>query len=513
MKKDYIKFRHNCIYVFFMFITFVPFTLLSLWNLDHIRTERISTFNENLTRFTHNTTTENIQRQIDDIELVFTILTSRLSPAGVNRYIKNADGMIGIMISSMVPSLPFFNAAILSDVEGNYVIYPPVTLNNYDVLTSPWYPDIKHQSGVYYSKPYDNVTLDKYHDTVRPTITVSKNLFNTEMNRYGNIAFDLDLESMSKPLNSIIAPFGGRFMVAANDGTVIMCSNAKANVNMSVPLEWITRSIEDEGHFYDEKLHQYIFYNTFSNPSWTTFTVVDKARYDMWVDEIPHSLIYMIIISLTVYLGLLFIAHFYIRDLIRSLYLLSSGIDYNDKNRDFENLYENIRKKNKALNDAVRVSTEDALMNIGNRRKLDDKLECMIKENKSFWLAIIDLDNFKSINDIYGHDVGDSVLKYIASIGKSIMEENHASLYRFGGEELMVLFSGSDFDTYMNALEAWRIVVAQRQWREKNLRVTFSCGFAEYQPGDTGQGLLKRADLALYQAKSAGKNRIVCTSS
>lgn len=509
MKTDRVKLKQNGIYVLLMCITLLPFTILSLWNLNHIKEERIRAFNESLTRFTHNTTTENINRQIEDIEMVFTILTGRLTPGGVREYIKKNNDMVGTIISSMVSSLPFFNAAILSDVEGDYIIYPPVRLNNYDVLTRPWYPDIKQHSETYYSEPYKDGLTETHRNSVMRTITVSKNLFDEEMNKYGNIAFDLDLKSMSKTLNSIIAPFEGRFMVATNNGTVIMRSNAKDNLNMAVPHEWITRSVEDEGHFYDEKSRQYIFYKTFSNPSWTTFTVVDKARYDSWVDEVPHSLIYMMIISFAIYLVLIFIARFYVRDLIRSLYLLSNGIDYNEKSKDFENLYENIKKKNSDLKEAFRNATEDTLMHIGNRRKLDEQLDHMIKEGHTFWLAIIDLDNFKMINDTYGHDVGDSVLQYVGKTGKSLLDEKHASLYRFGGEELIVLFNGSDVDTYLEALETWRIVVSRRQWREKNLRVTFSCGMAEHHPGETGQAVLKRADQALYQAKSAGKNQIL----
>ncbi|MBZ0059527.1 MULTISPECIES: sensor domain-containing diguanylate cyclase [unclassified Leclercia] len=512
MKTGRIKLKQNGIYFLFMLITFVPFAILMLWNLNHIKDERTRIFNENLSRFTHNTTTKCINRQIDDIELVLTIISNRLSPTGLHNYIDSNKGMVGTILSSVVPSLPFFNAAILSDVEGNYAIYPSFELKNSHIQQIPLYPDINLHHRVYFSEPYNFVFSEKHHDIVKQTITVSKNLFDIEMNRYGNIAFNLDLQSMSKTLNSIIAPFEGRYIVVANNGTVIMTSSGKDDEVMSVPREWITKSIGKEGRFYDNKLHQYVFYKTLTNPSWKSFTVVDEARYDKWVNEIPYSLIYMVIISLTIYLVLIFVAHFYVRDLMRTLYMLSNGIDYNEKKKDFENLYENIKKRNRDLNDAYHISTEDPLMKIGNRRKFDEKLECMIKESNTFWLAIIDLDNFKTINDTYGHDVGDSVLHYMGKTGKSIMDENHASLYRFGGEELVVLFKGNDIETYLEALETWRLVVAQRQWREKNLQVTFSCGIAVFKPDDTGQSLLKRADLALYQAKSAGKNRIIRAS-
>lgn len=509
MKINRLKIKPNCIYVCFMLITFVPFAILSLWNLKHIKDERIHAFNESLTRFTHNTTTENIDRQIEDIKLVFMLLSSRISPAVLHKYITTPDAMMSNIISSMVPSLSFFNAAILSDMEGRYVTYPPMQLDGYNVLTRPWYPDIKQHGGIFYSEPYEDGIMAKYRTSTSQVITVSKNLFDEEMSKYGNIAFDLDLKAMSKALNSIIVPFEGRFMVAASNGTVIMISNTKDNVNVSIPREWITQSIGQEGHFYDEKSRQYVFYKTFPNPSWTSFTVVGKAHYDAWVEEVPHSLIYMIMISVTVYLVLILVARFYVRDLIGNLYLLSNGIDYNEKKKDFENLYENIKKKNKDLSEASRLSTEDALMGIGNRRKLDEELERMAKGNSPFWLAIIDLDNFKIINDTYGHDVGDRVLQFVSKTGTAILDTNYASLYRFGGEELVVLFKGSDSDTYLDALNTWRVMVGQRQWRETNLRVTFSCGIAEYQPGDTIQSVLKKADDALYQAKSVGKNRIL----
>lgn len=101
-------------------------------------------------------------------------------------------------------------------------------------------------------------------------------------------------------------------------------------------------------------------------------------------------------------------------------------------------------------------------------------------KNQSFYLAIIDIDDFKKINDTYGHDAGDNVLRTVSKIGSQVMGNEH-NIYRFGGEELCVIYSGEDYDFFYQLIDTWLKMVSMRVWREPDLRVTFSAGIAKIQ--------------------------------
>ena len=162
------------------------------------------------------------------------------------------------------------------------------------------------------------------------------------------------------------------------------------------------------------------------------------------------------------------------------------------------------------ISDKMQAETEkslrDALTGLYNRRHLEEVLATLHKENSQYTLAIIDIDNFKKINDTYGHPIGDAVLKRTAQLGSQLLEEQ-ATLCRFGGEELVAIFEQTDIANAQKLMEQWRISMGQQDWREKGLSVSFSGGIAE-SLNDAPDSVMARADAALYQAKQAGKNRL-----
>lgn len=487
-------------------VMLIPFMLVSIWSFDHIRKGNIETFDTNLMRFTHNTAMESVNRQLEEIGLVFQILNSRMTHEGARIFINEEHGTPHSIIASIVNTLSFFDAAIVSDIEGNYRTYPGIKKDDYFPLQRPWYPTIKHQKGIHYSEPYSDV-LALSNDLEGRAITVSMNLFDEELQKYGNIAFDLDMDTMSSTLKNVVVPFDGKFLVAAKDGSIIMSENTNKIFHKAVPLKWIDNATNVEGEFYDEESNSYIFYHSFSAPYWIAFTIVDGEKYEEFINKAPQTLIFIISICLIIYIVLICLCRVYIREIIGRLYMGVHGISYDGQTQDLEKIYKNIKNSQVELKEVRRLSCEDALTGIGTRRKFDDRMAELINSETPFYLAILDLDNFKKINDTFGHAVGDSVLKYVSKAGKAIVEPEY-DIYRFGGEELVVLFPGGEYHLYFDLLETWRATICQRQWRETTLKVSFSCGIARWKMGETSQEIITKADKALYEAKRAGKNAI-----
>lgn len=168
----------------------------------------------------------------------------------------------------------------------------------------------------------------------------------------------------------------------------------------------------------------------------------------------------------------------------------------------------------------------DELTQIANRRAL---LRDVRNMGSHYSLAMVDVDHFKKINDNYGHDVGDQVLKAVASKLRKVAGGGKA--YRYGGEEFCLLFRGRQSPQVLNFLEDLRCTVADYDMatrdkksrprlqktgerkrgasrREGNIRVTVSMGVADSEDALHFEGVLKAADSAMYRAKEGGRNQI-----
>ena len=150
----------------------------------------------------------------------------------------------------------------------------------------------------------------------------------------------------------------------------------------------------------------------------------------------------------------------------------------------------------------------DPMTQLYNRRYLGRYLEGLLKEKAPFYLALLDLDWFKQINDKYGHAFGDQVLVEFARI-LSRCVAGHGIAVRFGGEEFMLVLSDCSQQRAMELLEQVRQDFLSFSQREKQTNFTFSCGL-EYrgQAADLSD-LYRAADHKLYQAKRSGRDAVV----
>ena len=168
--------------------------------------------------------------------------------------------------------------------------------------------------------------------------------------------------------------------------------------------------------------------------------------------------------------------------------------------------------------DLLRDSQHDTLTGLLNRRTFDQGFAALLSGSpanppddqrhacQQNWLAVMDIDHFKRINDKFGHLYGDEVLILMANLMRRSFRR-HDRLYRFGGEEFVVLLRNVDADGAMRKLEQFRQLVEHHDFPQVG-RVTISIGLAAVTQIDGPAGVIGKADEALYYAKEHGRNQI-----
>jgi diguanylate cyclase (GGDEF)-like protein len=160
--------------------------------------------------------------------------------------------------------------------------------------------------------------------------------------------------------------------------------------------------------------------------------------------------------------------------------------------------------------DLVRLATTDPLTGLLNRRAFFERAEeacSRLAAGRKLSALMFDIDHFKRINDNYGHGVGDQVIRAVAD--ESMLANEIAG--RLGGEEFAMLLKEKSLPEAIEAADRLRAKIASLTFNAHGHEVKFTCSFGaeEWEFGDTIDDLLRRADLALYQAKAAGRNRVV----
>lgn len=154
----------------------------------------------------------------------------------------------------------------------------------------------------------------------------------------------------------------------------------------------------------------------------------------------------------------------------------------------------------------------DALTRISNRGAFDRACrEWIAAGGRDFILAMIDIDNFKRINDAHGHGMGDRAIVAVAQALKNSVRIGDDVVARIGGDEFAVLISGLNLRQGEGRMRMLNTSIANVSFSTSGppLKVTLSCGVAEYSAGDTAESLIERADSALYEAKRLGRNRVI----
>ena len=168
------------------------------------------------------------------------------------------------------------------------------------------------------------------------------------------------------------------------------------------------------------------------------------------------------------------------------------------------------------LEQVRRDAMTDALTNLANRKAFDEELARACEDAQSkdapLTLALLDIDHFKRFNDTWGHQTGDQVLRYVASVIGRVAQAPRVAA-RYGGEEFAMIFPAERAPIVEAALNAVREEIATRALRRRSTNedlgaVTVSIGLAQRRPGEQAACLLERADAALYVSKRGGRNRV-----
>jgi len=176
----------------------------------------------------------------------------------------------------------------------------------------------------------------------------------------------------------------------------------------------------------------------------------------------------------------------------------------NDIIKSLENEIEELQKQ----------SNIDPLTKLFNRKALEIDGRELLKHSNDRDLNLvalmIDADDFKKINDTFGHIAGDKVLILLAKLFKSSIRE-YDRAYRYGGEEFLIIFNRATKEQAVTVAE--RIMKAVRNnkliYKNQVIRITLSMGLTNHQKGDTLESMIERADAAVYEAKQTGKDRLV----
>jgi diguanylate cyclase len=173
-----------------------------------------------------------------------------------------------------------------------------------------------------------------------------------------------------------------------------------------------------------------------------------------------------------------------------------------------------VARLQEALAQTSEMVRHDPLTGVLNRKGMDESLEREVgrarRRDAPICIAMLDIDNFKRINDTFGHETGDQALVHLTQVVQGALRPQD-TLARFGGEEFIIVLSDTRLDDAMQAMVRIQRELTRKFFLHRNekLLITFSCGVAELAVEEEPAEAINRADKAMYLAKRAGKNRVV----
>ncbi|MGD9660162.1 MAG: diguanylate cyclase [Porticoccaceae bacterium] len=375
-------------------------------------------------------------------------------------------------------------AFFISDQSLNY--YHPtgvVKVMDSDDPLDQWYFSLRSSTSEY-DINVDNDTADRS----RLNIFINYRVFDYQGRFIGVTGVGLSVKSVINLINNYQRRYNRQIYFVNREGDVSLHGNdfnLQSSLHQRPGLKAIstqilttpslsttyTRGDEDEDEFY---------LNSRLVPEFDWYLIVEQRRHN-GKEQIDKTLIINILVSLAITVLVLLIAHFTLRGYQRQL---------------------------------IEMATIDKLTGALNRQAFENLFDHVAKTVKRhrhpLALLAIDLDDFKAVNDNFGHQAGDQVLQNLSAAIRGITRECD-TLCRWGGEEFMLLLEHCSLDEAKQRAEHIRQLIEQRAtaFGREDILVTISIGVTEYRAGETLDVFVNRADGALYKAKREGRNRVV----
>ena len=399
--------------------------------------------------------------------------------------------------------------AYVGTAQGNMLIYPaPEVPAEYDPRSRPWYQlASQHVGQMVWTEPYQG--YGDYQNILM--VSLARALADKQGRVQGVLAIDAVLAPFSAQLNR--QPGSGYQMIINSSGKVLAGPDPDRLLKSMPSPQWRAQFSQNEGIFLDVESRQYVAYRRLPRWNWVLISVQPAASVQAVVTSASLNVLGVVVLASVLYvlLALLWARNFRrmldeISTMIRASRLRPDDVPQGGM-RELSRVYAELAEVSKDYHEVRQQANMDKLTGLYNRRFFDERLQHLLLEQQPFCLAMLDLDNFKRVNDTYGHHTGDVVLKRVAALGNQLLGD-HGWVCRYGGEELMVLLVKSDVHFCLMLLEQFRLGVTSLDWREPGLRLTFSGGLVASASGLDAKGLLEIVDAEVYRAKRDGKNRI-----
>lgn len=196
-----------------------------------------------------------------------------------------------------------------------------------------------------------------------------------------------------------------------------------------------------------------------------------------------------------------------------NFYLKHQTTKNDRRSKRMESIKKNLTTVKKQLMEANQTARRDHMTGAHNRRSYDEQVRRYLQlqdiDKEPMTLILLDIDFFKKINDNYGHDFGDFVLKECVRLLQESFSREEDFIARLGGEEFAVILPGCDVEAAVKMAEEAMARIRKEAFvhEDQTIRFTVSMGIAEYSPGENPDNWYKRADEALYESKQTGRNK------
>ena len=414
----------------------------------------------------------------------------------INEIFTNAEKYKNLLIHSM-GMIPGVSSIFMADVKG-YVFDVPdrVSETELNITSRPWFisPTDDHNK-IKFSYGYK----DAY--TGNNVFSISKSI-TSEKGNYLVMGMDIDLQSLGILYEKMKYTMPADMYIIDKQGKVVLGDYLKWDdlqlSNNEIPSQ-------HNGFWIKEEIQKRIYFSKMYNPEWTILLVVDSKTWKKFL--IRESIISLATI-MTMFI-VLFVCWWRSNDALKLFYanLINrlKGVDSSSMDNAIDQA---INSNKNELEDIEKSAKTDGLTGLLNRRAFDeDLLNALSAPEPVVCLAIIDIDDFKSINDRYGHQTGDDVLKALSSMAMRLISSASLRIYRYGGEEFAIIFKGIELPHAKNIIEELRVSFFTREWRENIEAISFSAGLKSWD-GESPNKFLSATDLLLYNAKKSGKNNI-----